>query len=168
LGSGGGSVTQREVETYSELFLEELDRLIPSALKGFYEEGNRILYHSLPGDVLHGSMLELYGGETGKVLIPLEEYADYRNLDSIAPKDILSEVKALARTAAESYISNVKNAYIKGGRLRGFFSKERLHVTHWHGAFKVNVVENGQSLCIDEVKPLGWCTFRYKFAAAKL
>jgi hypothetical protein len=169
-GSGGGSVTQREVQIYFEAFNEELDKLIPSALKGFYEEGKRIKVHALPADIKYATTLEWFGGQTedGVTRVPLDEYADYRNLDSIEPKEIIAGVKALALMAAESYISNVKNAYIRGGRLRGLFSKENLHVTDWKGAFHVNVVENGQGLCIDEVKPLGWCAFRYRFAAAKL
>lgn len=154
-------ISEREMSLYNEAFFEEALDLIDKGLLQVYDEGKHLAFHTLPEKPAQN--LQLYGGAEGSIIVPIDEFADFRNLPSLEPKMILDEVKRLAAVFAESYISNVKNAYIKGGRLTGL---RKLHVTGWRCGLKLNVAENSGGLCPD-VSPVGWCAFRYLFAAAK-
>jgi hypothetical protein len=164
-------ITPREIAIYKNIFNEELNRLIPSLLSGIWD-GKKFVFHKLPDQC--GTTLELYGGVDGAghpqdvTRIDICEYADYRELPATDPASIILELRLLALDAAESYAWNVRNAYLKNGRLSKF-GPQRLHIADWLDEFHVNVmVAVGEPLCPGEGNPTGWCSFRYRFVAAKL
>ena len=157
----------QSVVVYSQrLFTETIDKLIPSGLKDIWDD-RQFYVQKLP-DFGTISRLELFtcGREDGVTSIPIDEYADFRDIKSLGLDDIAEDIKALAFLAAESYVSNVKNAFIKGGRLTKY-SQTHLCFTDWKDEFKVNVCAHGDGLCPDS-SPAGWCAYRYRFAATKI
>ena len=165
-------LSPREVAVYRNLFNEELNRLIPKMLFDIWNDAHFVL-HQLPQSC--GHILELFGGvnalgEPQSVThIDIGEYADYRNLPALDPAIITSEIRLLALGAAESYTWNVRNAFLKGGRLMAKVNQQRLHLTDWENEFHVNVVGALPDLCPgDESKFKGWVAYRYRFVAVKL
>ena len=119
----------QSVVVYSRrLFTETIDKLIPSGLKDIWND--KQFYVQTVPDSGFASTLELYGGEAGVTRVTIDEYTDFRDIKSLALDDITEDIKALALLAAESYVSNVKNAFIKGGRLTKY-SKTKLCFTDW-------------------------------------
>jgi len=146
---------------YRRIFEETLDLAIPALL--FTVWGDQIKAHPLPSEQGYYDRLELTIG-TGPNYVPVEEFADYKNLPKIeTTEDVEPFVRILAWEAAESYAGNIKNAFIKGGRLR---PNQTLHVTDWKNEFHVNIVRN-VSMCPSDLIP-GWIAYRYRFAAAKI
>jgi len=156
----------QSVVVYSRrLFTETIDKLIPSGLKDIWDD-KQFYVHKLPdfGSAIPSLGLVTFGGD-GVTSIPIDEYADFRDLKSLALDDITEDIKALAFSAAESYVSNVKNAFIKGGRLMKY-STTKLHLTDWKDGFKMNVCAR-EAICPD-LSPGGWCAYRYCFASTKI
>jgi hypothetical protein len=158
------------VVVYSRgLFTETIDQLIPSGLKDIWDY-KQFCVHKLPdfGSAIPRLELFTFGREDGAPFqsIPVDEYGDFRDMKSLGLDDIAEDIKALAFLAAESYVSNVKNAFIKGGRSTKY-SQTRLCFTDWKDEFKVNVCAHGDGLCPDS-SPAGWCAYRYRFAATKI
>lgn len=157
------TISDREIELYFDAFQEEASKLIASGLLSLPCKGDKLVFHEIPNTEKFATVLQLYDQDTKTATI--DEFADYRDLPDLTPKTIVAEIKALALQFADSYLSNVKNAYIKNGRLRNF--NEKLHVTYWKSALKVNVVANDFALSLEPTTP-GWCAFRYRFAAVKI
>ena len=159
-------IPQSVVVDSQRLFAETIDKLIPSGLKDIWDD-RQFYVQKLP-DFGTVSRLGLFtfGREDGVTRIPIDEYGDFRYIKSLGLDDIAEDIKALAFLAAESYVSNVKNAFIKGGRLTKY-SQTRLCFTDWKDEFKVNVCAHGDGLCPDS-SPAGWCAYRYRFAATKI
>ena len=156
----------QSVVVYSRrLFTETIDKLIPSGLKDIWND--KQFYVQTVPDSGFASTLELYGGEAGVTRVTIDEYADFRDIKSLALDDITEDIKALALLAAESYVSNVKNAFIKGGRLTKY-SKTKLCFTDWKDGFRVIIGARGDGLCPGDSSPAGWCAYRYRFAATKI
>src|ERR1017187_3240593 len=131
-----------------DIFNVTLDTDIPALLCDLWDE-KRIRVHPLP-DMKGARELQLYQyGKNGGV-IPVEEFADYRDLSTDEVTDSKKVVESLARAAARSYAWNVRNAYIKGGRLR---FDERLHITDWESEFRFNVVLNTVPCSVADPQP---------------
>jgi hypothetical protein len=157
----------QSVVVYSQrLFTETIDKLIPSGLKDIWDD-KQFYVHKLPDfeSAWRGQLFTF--GDDVVTSIPIDEYADFRNIKSLALDNITEDIKALAFSAAESYVSNVKNAFIKGGRLMKY-SQTHLCFTDWKDGFKVNICARDCELCPEDSCPVGWCAYRYRFAATKI
>jgi hypothetical protein len=164
-----GGFTAAERVLFIRIFWDKLNVDIPALLFNTWDL-TQFRLHKLPTDMKFADKLELYGTPslTGTSIISIDEYADYLNLPDVDdPEKIIEKVETLAKQAAESYAWNIRNAYIKNGRLR---LNQKLHATDWDGAFKVNIVKNSEASvggCPGDLIP-GWIAYRYRFAAAKL
>lgn len=156
------AITPREVEIYGDIFMQEVNTLIPAAIHSI-SDAKSLVFIDLPTEKF-ATTLEMPIAGKDKVLFTVREFADYLHLDDIRPVRIIDKVKELAVVAAESYSSNVKNAFIEGGRLRG---NTKLYLNGWND-FRINVVKNSEGM--DPLPPthLGWASFRYRFVAGKI
>ena len=151
---------------YTRVFNEKLNKKIPEMLFDIYDP-KLIKVHPLP-DMRGYNVLEL-SIVSDSQYVPVEEFADYKVLPKCEKtvviaidEEVLKVVEELASEAGASYAWNVRNAFLKGGRLR---NGQVLHVTDWENEFQVNIVRN-VSMCPSDNAP-GWAGYRYRFAAAK-
>ncbi len=153
---------------FTRIFTEKLDRDIPALLHDIWDT-KVFTVQKLPVDKF--DEYEFVSAKHALVIInrgQATEYADYLNLPPVDDcMKIIEAVETLAEGAAKSYAWNVRNAFIKGGRLRPAF--DRLYLTDWNGAFKVNIVKNSEADAGDCPEGLipGWIAYRYRFAAVK-
>jgi hypothetical protein len=156
--------TKTELVLFKRIFDEKLDETIPPFLFHIWDE-KLIKVHALPD--LRADKLQLYGtgSLTGSTIIPIDEYADWLNLPGDEPEEIIRTVETLAEQAAQSYAWNVRNAYIKGGRLRGVVG--RLHISDWKNEFKMTLIRNVPVIDPENPTLKGWVAYRYRFVAAK-
>lgn len=158
--------TAAERILFIRIFTEKLDRDIPALLHDIWDT-KVFNVQKPPVDRKSTDRLVL-----GPTVIPVDEYADYLDLPTVNHTindclKIIEIVTTLAEGAAKSYAWNVRNAFIKGGRLRPAF--DRLYLTDWDGAFKVNIVKNSEASVGGWPGDLipGWVAYRYLFAAVK-
>src|ERR1039458_7423694 len=115
-------------------FTERVNTLIPDGLFDIWSTQIKVA----PLPQMTDQYLSLYDGsvDTNRTLT-VEEYADYFDLYNTSEKTegdmLVDSVIRLAILAANSYVWNVRNAFIKGGRLR---QNQRLFVSDWEDAFK--------------------------------
>jgi hypothetical protein len=163
-----GDFSATEKMLFIRIFQEHINKAIPTLLVPIWDE-KLIKVHPLPN--MKGDKLQLYGTNslTGSSIIAIEEFADYLKLPDVDdPEKVIETIESLAQLGAESYAGNVRNAFIKGGKLRNEFNGERLHITDWHNEFHVNVVKSDRNIdCCPGDDTEGWVSFRYRFAAAK-
>jgi hypothetical protein len=156
------AITPREVEIYGDVFMQEVNTLIPEAIHSVFDP-KKFVFIDLPTEKF-ATTLEMSVAGSDKIHFTVREFADYIQLDDIRPVKIIAKVKELAAVAAESYVSNVKNAFIEGGRLRGM---TKLYLNRWDD-FRVNVVRNSTGIDPESSPYLGWAAFRYRFVAGKI
>ena len=141
-GAGFG-FTAAERVLFDRIFEEKLGAAIPTLLLDISKD---IKVISLPG-------------------CGTEEFADYLNLEEDTA-GIIKTVTTLGEQAVNSYVWNVRNAYIKGGRLR-LYSGQKLHITDWKNEFCFKIVKNMESGCPGDIIK-GWAAYHYRFAATKI
>ena len=167
LGVCGFTETEREI--FRTMFTQKLDTDIPALLFDLWDD-SRFVVHVIPHDE-YVETLQLMEPSVALptpsvVLVRVEEFADYTSLPDASIEKTFKAVAALAESAAKSYAWNVRNAYLKGGRLR---QGEKLHVTAWHDAFMMHLARNEDAWeGIHSSDIPGWVSYRYRFAAAKV
>jgi hypothetical protein len=161
----GFTATERIL--FNRLFEEKLNATIPALLLDIWDS-KYIKVHPLP-DMQGDCIVQLYryNPDSAVTTLTVDEYADYLNLPEDTPLKIIETVETLAEGAGKSYAWNVRNAFIKGGRVRGAGSN--LHVTDWQSEFRFNIVKNQEAWeGIHSTDVKGWAAYRYRFVAAKI
>jgi hypothetical protein len=103
--------------------------------------------------------------EVAGVVVRIEEYANYRRVDTRDLNALAATVLTLSEEAALGYAFNVISLITRGGNLQ-YKQSKRLGITD--PDLHVNMVKNQESTvggCPGE-SLTGWVSYRYKFAGA--